>query len=144
MDRRWLRPCGPSWPRRASRRKMSPASASPISAKPRSSGIAQTGKPIHNAIVWQDRRTADYCDALRRTGHEPEIATKTGLLLDPYFSASKIAWLLDHVKGARAAAENGKLAFGTIEVFLLWRLTGGKVHLTDATNAARTLVVRYR
>ena len=98
----------------------------------------ETGEPIYNAIVWQDRRTADYCDALRRTGHEPEIATKTGLLLDPYFSSSKIAWLLDHVKGARTAAENGKLAFGTIDSFLLWRLTGGKVHLTDATNAART------
>jgi glycerol kinase len=100
----------------------------------------QSGEPIYNAIVWQDRRTANYCDALRRTGHEPDIATKTGLLLDPYFSASKIAWLLDHVSGARAAAEDGKLAFGTIDSFLLWRLTGGKAHLTDATNAARTLL----
>ncbi len=100
----------------------------------------QSGEPIYNAIVWQDRRTADYCDALRRTGHEPDIAAKTGLLLDPYFSASKIAWLLDNVTGARAAAEDGKLAFGTIDSFLLWRLTGGKVHLTDATNAARTLL----
>ena len=97
-----------------------------------------TGKPIHNAIVWQDRRTADYCDALRRSGHEPEIAARTGLLLDPYFSASKIAWLLDHVEGARRDAEAGKLAFGTIDCFLLWRLTGGKVHATDASNAART------
>ncbi len=97
-----------------------------------------TGKPIHNAIVWQDRRTADFCDALRVAGHEPEIAAKTGLLLDPYFSASKIAWLLDHVEGARALAQAGKLAFGTIDSFLLWRLTGGKAHLTDATNAART------
>jgi glycerol kinase len=97
-----------------------------------------TGKPIHNAIVWQDRRTADYCDALRNSGHEAEIAAKTGLLLDPYFSASKIAWLLDHVEGARALAQAGKLAFGTIDCFLLWRLTGGKVHATDATNAART------
>ena len=100
----------------------------------------QSGEPIYNAIVWQDRRTADYCDALRRTGHEPDIAAKTGLLLDPYFSANKIAWLLDNVTGARAAAEDGKLAFGTIDSFLLWRLTGGKVHLTDATNAARTLL----
>ena len=100
----------------------------------------ETGEPIYHAIVWQDRRTADYCDALRRAGHEPEIAARTGLLLDPYFSASKIAWLLDHVKGARAAAEGGKLAFGTIDAFLLWRLTGSKVHLTDATNAARTLL----
>lgn len=97
-----------------------------------------TGKPIHNAIVWQDRRTADFCDALRARGHELEVAAKTGLLIDPYFSASKIAWLLDHVAGARAKAEAGQLAFGTIDCFLLWRLTGGKVHVTDATNAART------
>jgi glycerol kinase len=99
-----------------------------------------TGKPIHNAIVWQDRRTADFCDALRAGGHEPEITAKTGLLLDPYFSASKIAWLLEHVEGARAAAEAGKLAFGTIDCFLLWRLTGGKAHTSDASNAARTLL----
>ncbi|MBI4366425.1 MAG: glycerol kinase GlpK [Deltaproteobacteria bacterium] len=99
-----------------------------------------TGDPIHNAIVWQDRRTANHCDALRRDGHEPEIAVKTGLLLDPYFSASKIAWLLDHVEGARAKAQAGQLAFGTIDCFLLWRLTGGKVHATDASNAARTLL----
>ena len=97
-----------------------------------------TGKPIHNAIVWQDRRTAPLCETLRRSGHEPEIAAKTGLLLDPYFSASKIAWLLDNVPGARVAARAGKLAFGTIDAFLLWRLTGGQVHATDATNAART------
>jgi len=100
----------------------------------------QTGRPIHNAIVWQDRRTADFCESLRRSGHEPDIARKTGLLIDPYFSASKIAWLLERVDGARAAAEAGKLAFGTIDSFLLWRLTGGRVHLTDATNAARTLL----
>jgi glycerol kinase len=100
-----------------------------------------TGQPIHNAIVWQDRRTADFCDALRAAGHEPEIAAKTGLLLDPYFSASKIAWLLDNVSGARALAEAGRLAFGTIDCFLLWRLTGGKVHATDASNAARTLLL---
>ena len=99
-----------------------------------------TGKPIHNAIVWQDRRTADFCETLRRGGDEPEIAGKTGLLLDPYFSASKIAWLLAHVPGAREAADAGRLAFGTIDCFLLWRLTGGKVHATDATNAARTLL----
>ncbi len=99
-----------------------------------------TGKPIHNAIVWQDRRTAALCDALRAAGHEPAITARTGLLLDPYFSASKIAWLLDNVDGARAAAEAGKLAFGTIDTFLLWRLTGGKVHATDASNAARTLL----
>ncbi len=99
-----------------------------------------TGKPIHNAIVWQDRRTADLCSLLREGGHESEISAKTGLLLDPYFSASKIAWLLEHVPGARTAAEQGKLAFGTIDSFLLWRLTGGKVHATDASNAARTLL----
>jgi len=99
-----------------------------------------TGKPIHNAIVWQDRRTAGLCGMLREGGREPEIAAKTGLLLDPYFSGSKIAWLLEHVSGARAAAEAGKLAFGTIDSFLLWRLTGGKVHATDASNAARTLL----
>ncbi len=96
-----------------------------------------TGKPIHNAIVWQDRRTADYCDSLRAAGHERAVAAKTGLLLDPYFSASKIAWLLDTVDGARAAAAAGRLAFGTVDSFLLWRLTGGR-HATDASNAART------
>jgi glycerol kinase len=100
-----------------------------------------TGKPVHNAIVWQDRRTADWCEALRASGHESEIAARTGLLLDPYFSASKIAWLLDHVDGARAKAEAGKLAFGTVDSFLLWRLTGGTVHATDATNAARTMLL---
>src|SRR6266850_1339001 len=103
-----------------------------------------TGKPIHNAIVWQDRRTADACAALRAAGHEGDITRKTGLLLDPYFSATKIAWLLDHVAGARAAAEAGRLAFGTIDTFLLWRLTGGRVHATDATNAARTLLLDIR
>ncbi len=97
-----------------------------------------TGKPIHNAIVWQDRRTAGLCERLRAAGHEAEVAASTGLLLDPYFSASKIAWLLDNVAGARAKAEAGQLAFGTVDSFLLWRLTGGKVHATDATNAART------
>ena len=97
-----------------------------------------SGKPIHNAIVWQDRRTAAYCDRLRAGGHEAEIATKTGLIIDPYFSASKIAWLLAHIEGARSKAESGALAFGTIDCFLLWRLTRGKVHATDASNAART------
>jgi glycerol kinase len=100
-----------------------------------------SGKPIHNAIVWQDRRTAAACAALRAAGHEPGITQKTGLLLDPYFSATKIAWLIEHVDGARAAAAAGRLAFGTIDAFLLWRLTGGKVHATDATNAARTLLL---
>ncbi len=100
-----------------------------------------SGRPIHNAIVWQDRRTADLCAALRRGGHEPAVGAKTGLLLDPYFSATKVAWLLDNVEGARAAAEAGRLAFGTVDTYLLWRLTGGERHLTDATNAARTLLL---
>jgi glycerol kinase len=100
-----------------------------------------SGKPIHNAIVWQDRRTADFCARLRAEGNQAALAAKTGLVLDPYFSASKIAWLLDHVEGARAAAEQGRLAFGTIDSFLLWRLTGGLAHATDASNAARTALL---
>jgi glycerol kinase len=99
-----------------------------------------TGKPVYNAIVWQDRRTADLCAKLKRRGHEKKITAKTGLLLDPYFSATKIAWILDNVKGARKKAEAGKLAFGTVDCWLLWNLTGGKVHATDATNAARTML----
>jgi glycerol kinase len=100
----------------------------------------RTSQPIHRAIVWQDRRTAEICAELRRQGHEPMIAARTGLLLDPYFSASKIAWLLDHIEGARSLADAGHLAFGTIDSFLLWRLTGGRVHATDASNASRTLL----
>ena len=100
-----------------------------------------TGKPVHNAIVWQDRRTSDHCAELKRAGHEKMVADKTGLLLDPYFSGTKIAWILDHVAGARAAADKGALAAGTIESFLLWRLTGGKVHASDATNSSRTLLL---
>ena len=100
-----------------------------------------SGKPIHNAIVWQDRRTADACATLRAAGHEPAVSAKTGLVLDPYFSATKIAWLLDNGHDrARSSAEAGRLAFGTVDTFLLWRLTGGKVHATDATNASRTLL----
>ena len=99
-----------------------------------------TGKPVHKAIVWQDRRTAETCAQLKAQGCEPEIRAKTGLLLDPYFSAAKIAWILDSVAGARSAAERGELAFGTIDTFLLWRLTGGTVHGTDVTNASRTLL----
>jgi len=99
-----------------------------------------TGKCIHPAIVWQDRRTADYCAALRARGLEQNVSDKTGLRLDPYFSASKIAWILDNVEGARELAGHGKLAFGTVDCFLLWRLTGGRVHATDATNASRTLL----
>ena len=99
-----------------------------------------TGEPIHKAIVWQDRRTAEFCDRLKSAGHEALVQERTGLLLDPYFSASKIAWLLDNVPDARARAERGELAFGTIDSFLLWRLTSGAVHATDATNAARTML----
>ena len=100
-----------------------------------------TGKTIHRAIVWQDRRTADYCEALRSTpGLNETISQKTGLLLDPYFSATKIHWILDSVPGARERAEKGELAFGTIDTFLLWRLTDGQRHATDATNASRTLL----
>jgi glycerol kinase len=103
-----------------------------------------TGKPIHNAIVWQDRRTAERCAELKKAGHEKAVTDKTGLLLDPYFSGTKIEWILKHVAGARAAAEKGALAAGTIECFLLWRLTGGKVHASDATNASRTLLLDIR
>lgn len=100
----------------------------------------QTGKPIHNAIVWQDRRTASRCSELQSAGHADTVTAKTGLLLDPYFSGTKISWLLDNVDGARARAEKGELAFGTIDSFLMWRLTGGRVHATDSTNAGRTLL----
>ncbi|MDH4247326.1 MAG: glycerol kinase GlpK [Deltaproteobacteria bacterium] len=99
-----------------------------------------TGTPIHRAIVWQDRRTAPLCERLKQAGKEPLVSRHTGLLLDPYFSGTKLAWLLDTVPGARAKAERGELAFGTVDCFLLWRLTGGKVHATDATNASRTLL----
>jgi len=97
-----------------------------------------TGKAIYNAIVWQDRRTADHCDELKHANREVEVRSRTGLLLDPYFSATKIAWILDHVDGARQQAELGELAFGTIDSFLIWHLTAGQVHATDATNASRT------
>ncbi len=99
-----------------------------------------TGRPIYNAIVWQDRRTADACARLRQSGAEDLVASKTGLLIDPYFSGTKLAWILDNVTGARSAAERGELAFGTIDSFLLWRLTRGNVHATDPTNAGRTLL----
>ena len=99
----------------------------------------KTGKPIYNAIVWQDRRTAQKCRELKKANHEKSVTQKTGLLLDPYFSGTKIQWILDHVEGARTLSEQGDLAFGTIDCFLIWRLTGGKVHATDATNASRTL-----
>jgi len=101
----------------------------------------ETGKPIHRAIVWQDRRTAEICGRLKADGHEEKVSARTGLLIDPYFSGTKIAWKLDRVKDARAAAEEGKLAFGTVDSFLLYRLSGGKRHATDATNASRTLLL---
>jgi glycerol kinase len=99
-----------------------------------------TGKAIHRAIVWQDRRTADICAKLKDEGHEAAITAKTGLIIDPYFSGTKIAWILDNVPGARERAERGELLFGTVDCYLLWRLTGGKVHASDATNASRTLL----
>jgi glycerol kinase len=104
----------------------------------------KTGQPIHNAIVWQDRRTADMCRALRDKGHEAMVTERTGLLLDPYFSGTKLKWILDHVEGARARAKKGELLFGTVDSFLIWKLTGGRVHATDATNAARTLLYDIR
>ncbi len=100
----------------------------------------RTGAPVANAIVWQDRRTADECDRLKRAGHEPGVTAKTGLVLDPYFSGTKLAWLLDHIPGASARAERGELAFGTVDSWLVWKLTGGHVHATDPTNASRTLL----
>jgi glycerol kinase len=99
----------------------------------------RTGEPIHNALVWQDRRTAGFCDRLKQSGREGMIQRKTGLVIDAYFSGSKLSWLLEHVPGARARAERGELAFGTIDSWLVWNLTGGALHLTDPSNASRTL-----
>jgi glycerol kinase len=100
----------------------------------------ETGEPVYNAIVWQDHRTADFCERLRSEGHGPLIQQRTGLLIDSYFSASKISWILDNVPGTRADAEAGKLAFGTVDTWLLWKLTAGRVHATDASNASRTML----
>ena len=100
----------------------------------------ETGEPIYNAIVWQDRRTADFCQQLRERGRGPLIQQRTGLLIDSYFSASKISWILDHVAGARRLAESGRLAFGTVDTWLVWKLTGGAVHATDVSNASRTML----
>ena len=100
----------------------------------------QTGKPIHNAIVWQDRRTSAFCDELKSAGHAATIQQKTGLVIDAYFSATKVRWMLDHVEGARQRAEAGELAFGTVDAWLVWKLTGGRVHATDISNACRTLL----
>ena len=103
-----------------------------------------TGAPIHKAIVWQDRRTSAFCDRLRAEGHEAEITQKTGLLLDPYFSATKLHWLLTHVEGAAERAARGELLFGTMDSYLIWKLTEGRAHVTDATNAARTMLYDIR
>jgi glycerol kinase len=104
----------------------------------------RTGQPLHNAIVWQDRRTTDLCRTLKAQGLEPEIARRTGLLLDPYFSATKAQWLLDHIPGVRRRAQNGEIALGTIDSWLIYKLTGGRVHATDVTNASRTLLLDLR
>jgi glycerol kinase len=104
----------------------------------------RTGRPVHRAIVWQDRRTSDACERLKGAGKEPWVRERTGLVLDPYFSATKIAWLLEHVKGLRARAEQGEVAFGTIDTFLTWRLTGGAAHVTDPSNASRTLLMNLQ
>jgi glycerol kinase len=104
----------------------------------------RTGRPVHHAIVWQDRRTTEACARLKAEGHEPRVRGKTGLVIDPYFSATKIRWLLDHVKGAEEKARAGALAFGTIDSFLAWRLTGGHAHVTDVSNASRTLLMDLR
>lgn len=103
-----------------------------------------TGEPVHRAIVWQDRRTSALCASLKADGHTAAVRDKTGLVLDPYFSGTKIKWILDHVDGARQRAENGDLLFGTIDSYLLWRLTGGRAHKTDATNAARTMLYNIK
>jgi glycerol kinase len=103
-----------------------------------------TGRPLHNAIVWQDRRTADLCTKLKKQGLEPLFRQKTGLVLDPYFSGTKLRWLLDNIPGARRCAERGELAFGTVDTWLLWQLTGGRVHATDVSNASRTLLLNLR
>src|SRR6187397_1198421 len=100
----------------------------------------KTGKPLYNAIVWQDRRTANFCDDLKKNGHDKIIQEKTGLIVDAYFSATKIKWILDNIEGAREKAEKGTIIFGTVDSWLLWNLTGGTVHATDITNASRTML----
>jgi glycerol kinase len=104
----------------------------------------RTGQPVTNAIVWQDRRTASYCDQLERDGCSELIRSKTGLVIDPYFAGTKLKWMLDHVAGARTLAEQGHLAFGTVDSWLLWNLTGGGLHVCDVTNASRTLLFNIK
>src|SRR5512139_206837 len=99
-----------------------------------------TGVPVCNAIVWQDRRTAEFCDRLKAEGHEPLVRSRTGLVIDAYFSGSKLAWILEHVPGARALADSGRLAFGTVDSWLVYQLTSGRLHVTDASNASRTML----
>ncbi len=100
----------------------------------------ETGEPIYNAIVWQDRRTSEYCSKLKTDGHEALLTERTGLLFDPYFSGTKLKWILDNIEGAKQKANEGKYLFGTIDCYIIWKLTGGKIHATDATNAARTML----
>ena len=121
-------------------RPMWRASASPTSAKRPSCGIKITRRPIHNAIVWQCRRTSEYCDELKARGLTEKFRQKTGLIIDAYFSATKLKWILDHIPGARERAERGELLFGTVETWLIWKLTCGKLHVTDYTNASRTMM----
>ena len=118
-------------------------SASPINGKQRSFGTGKHIQPVYNAIVWQDRRTADYCDTLKKDGMLQPYKAKTGLVTDAYFSGTKVKWILDNVEGARAKAEKGELCFGTIDSWLLWKLTNGKVHATDVSNASRTLFIIF-
>ena len=101
---------------------------------------AETGEPVYNAIVWQDRRTSEYCDSLKKEGHTDTIRSKTGLIIDAYFSATKIRWILENVPGARQKAEEGRLRFGTVDTWLIWMLTRGEVHVTDVSNASRTML----
>ena len=126
------------------RPRTSPASASPTSARRRSCGTGPRRQPVAPAIVWQDRRTADFCEELRGAGAEALVRRKTGLLLDPYFSGTKLRWLLENVPGVRERAEAGELAFGTVDSWMAWRLSGGRRHVTDATNASRTLLYDIR
>ncbi len=122
-------------------RRSWPPSASPTSGKPPSSGTRTTGRPIYNAIVWQCRRTAPLCEELKADGEfSAYVREHTGLLIDAYFSATKLQWILDHVEGAREKAEQGELLFGTVDSWLVWKLTGGAVHVTDVTNASRTML----
>src|SRR5210317_1191592 len=104
----------------------------------------ETGKPIYNAIVWQDRRTSKFCDSLKQKGYLDSIKKKTGLIIDAYFSATKLKWILDHVKGAREKAKEGKLSFGTVDTWLVWKLTKGKTFVTDVSNASRTMLFNIK